>query len=106
MCHIGDIVIDILVQEEQLYGGCIKRTVEHYMRASNSYNATKSLPDISVLFADTKDNWYSLCESRMPSVVLRHCTRVLTVHQNVRSEIILCMKCMTRILELGGLQKS
>jgi len=33
------------------------------------------LPDISVLSADTKDNWHSLCETRMSSAVVRHCAR-------------------------------
>lgn len=71
------------------------------MMVSTSYNATKPLPDISVLSADTKDSWHSLCETRMPNAVVRHSQGVLTVRQNVRSEILLCMRCMPRIFEVG-----
>jgi hypothetical protein len=68
-CHSCDI------QEENLHVTCIKSIIEHYMMVSTSYNATKSLLNISVVSADTKDNWHSLCETRMPSAVVRHCAR-------------------------------
>jgi len=68
-CHSCDI------QEEHLHVTCIKSTIEHYMMVSTSYNATKSLPDILVLSAGTKDNWHSLCETRMPNAVVHHCAR-------------------------------
>lgn len=63
------------IQEEHLHVTCIKNTIALYMMVSTSYNATESLPGISVLSADTKDNRHSLCETRMPDAVVRHCAR-------------------------------
>jgi len=68
-CHI------CYIQEEHLHITCIKSTIEHYTMVSTSYNATKSLPDISILSTDTKDNWHSLYETRMSSAIVRHCAK-------------------------------